>query len=607
MIKNKANYLLVITSLILSLVVAEVILRLYGENLPNNKKSDSYTVYDCEKTRKSLKGYSSMDALLKDNGSRNFDYGKSFDGFDKVVLDTLCLTDNYYLDDRKMRRVKAFQNNTYLFNDLGYRGKNWGKEKQKNEKRVFLVGGSTAYSMFSNETNSIHQQLELLLNEGTNNVKYNVLSASIPGMGSSDEYRVLTNEIIKYSPDTVIFLTGFNNGRGGDANYYYDEGDSISTYGAKILELFIDKTFFVKTAELLYGLVKKPSIERVEVHQSLIKTTKMSANFCKDNNIKCIYALQPTLLVQRKSLTDAERRIRFIWLSANNDELPDASYYRKGYSKFEKLYNSIDNAFLDLTRLGSEGLYTGVLSPGEEIIISEGNPYKKILIQHNNASTFSISSEIFYPENSCDENTIILFPSNRIERHCKVSNAEHLKSYIINKEIYLSKHAGFHAGNKPIILNFKGFLNLEHLKIKFYIRNEQDTSNIKVTASISKNGTVFVNPQEKEQTYMKGNFEFDWDLGSYSGDAFIKLDFKNGGNIGLKTIKLEYYQVKDTKDIFNKKNNTIKNEGLSEIFVETFPSHKLDQIFVDSAHLTHIGNKLVATKITEAIINSTEE
>lgn len=124
------------------------------------------------------------------------------------------------MNDRGIIRtpdIRFLERNKYYFtldiNEHGFRGQEWSLKKLKNEKRVFLLGGSTAFSMFADEKNSIHNQLNYKLNKLNKNKKihYKVFSAAAPGTVATEEYGILVSELINYKPDIIIDMNGWNN------------------------------------------------------------------------------------------------------------------------------------------------------------------------------------------------------------------------------------------------------------------------------------------------------------------------------------------------------------------------------------------------------------
>lgn len=99
-------------------------------------------------------------------------------------------------------------------NSLGFRSENISFEKPRNVKRIILLGGSVAFgrTATSNE-NTIAYQLERELNTYitvNNRYRWDVINLAVPAGISLQELLVLTKVGLRYEPDIVISLSGFN-------------------------------------------------------------------------------------------------------------------------------------------------------------------------------------------------------------------------------------------------------------------------------------------------------------------------------------------------------------------------------------------------------------
>lgn len=99
---------------------------------------------------------------------------------------------------------------TYSTNNLGYRDGNWSFEKSPSVRRIFLVGGSSAwgYGSSSNLT-TISSFLGKILNQSAKTGKYEVLNASENGYTSTQEF-ILWKDLLPYKPDLIIIYDGYN-------------------------------------------------------------------------------------------------------------------------------------------------------------------------------------------------------------------------------------------------------------------------------------------------------------------------------------------------------------------------------------------------------------
>jgi len=135
------------------------------------------------------------------------------------------------------------KSNFWLINEQGFRDDNpVPLEKPKDEIRIFLLGGSTAFGQWSASNQAtIASKLEARLNERVAQQKrspekyrpiplpvykpelekaltlppkvregqYRVINAAVPGYASGNELAQLALQILPYSPDAVIVLDGY--------------------------------------------------------------------------------------------------------------------------------------------------------------------------------------------------------------------------------------------------------------------------------------------------------------------------------------------------------------------------------------------------------------
>jgi len=91
------------------------------------------------------------------------------------------------------------------------------KEKNKNEIRIFITGGSTAWGYGAPDDNStISSFLEKFLNEKFKNYSIKVINAGVDGYDTTYERIWIFNRITEYNPDIIISYSGYN-----DIRYTY--------------------------------------------------------------------------------------------------------------------------------------------------------------------------------------------------------------------------------------------------------------------------------------------------------------------------------------------------------------------------------------------------
>jgi hypothetical protein len=146
-------------------------------------------------------------------------YLRVFSGYDGQHLM------NYEFDDYKnIRPTPGYRNAKGIYhNAQGFRREaNVTREKQEGTYRIFIMGGSTAYGLGSlsrygqekyaiiknNET--IDYYLEQYLKAKMPEKQIEVINAAITSQQSHHHLIYLNQTILKYHPDMVIFIDGFN-------------------------------------------------------------------------------------------------------------------------------------------------------------------------------------------------------------------------------------------------------------------------------------------------------------------------------------------------------------------------------------------------------------
>ncbi|MDP7368585.1 MAG: SGNH/GDSL hydrolase family protein [Candidatus Pacebacteria bacterium] len=125
----------------------------------------------------------------------------NFPIFDKFVFKK-DIHPGFNLNENKKGRVK------YTVNSLGFRGKEFTKEKKGDVIRIFCSGGSTTACNSIDDDETWTQELERQLLSSGYNVE--VINAGLQGGSSYQELLRFNNEIVKYNPDVVLLHQGWN-------------------------------------------------------------------------------------------------------------------------------------------------------------------------------------------------------------------------------------------------------------------------------------------------------------------------------------------------------------------------------------------------------------
>jgi hypothetical protein len=148
-----------------------------------------------------------------------YGYLRVFEGYDGKHLM------NYEFDDYKNIRLTPYYQNTkgVYHNGQGFRrNQETSKAKEEGVFRVFIMGGSTAYGLGSlakygqvkysviRNDETIDHYLEQYLEGKTAYKRVEVINAAITSQMSHHHLIYLNQTILKYHPDMVIFIDGFN-------------------------------------------------------------------------------------------------------------------------------------------------------------------------------------------------------------------------------------------------------------------------------------------------------------------------------------------------------------------------------------------------------------
>lgn len=164
----------------------------------------------------------------------SYGYLRVFEGYDGRHLM------NYEFDDYKNIRPSPGYTNTrgIYHNAQGFRRKDdTPKEKSENTYRIFIMGGSTGYGLGSQSQygkdkyglirndETIDHYLEQYLKGRISPKRVEVINAAITSQQSHHHLIYLNQTILKYHPDMVIFIDGFN-----DYYPYQEDFDQFRDY-----------------------------------------------------------------------------------------------------------------------------------------------------------------------------------------------------------------------------------------------------------------------------------------------------------------------------------------------------------------------------------------
>lgn len=224
--------------------------------------------------------------------------------------------------------------------------------KPKGTVRIFLMGGSTAFGTGGlwaqieprypvlPDSVTIDAYLERQLVAAQPNLKVEVINAAIPSTWTHHSFIYLSQTILRYDPDLVLFLDGFNDfyqcepGHDQFMSYTYGERASTimgpPTLGAlvqangwwisrKSAAAFLAFRTVQQVGQLLNRPGERPPIPVDRCFATLqqnfpsnaLATWRRSAVLLRSEGVDAVFMLQPMLMLERDrpGLTPVERRL----------------------------------------------------------------------------------------------------------------------------------------------------------------------------------------------------------------------------------------------------------------------------------------------------------
>ncbi|MEE9563755.1 MAG: SGNH/GDSL hydrolase family protein, partial [Nitrosopumilaceae archaeon] len=100
---------------------------------------------------------------------------------------------------------------TVNINSHGFRGPEIFIEKPDDTYRIFVVGGSTTFSIRAlSDQHTIPGYLQQKFDETGLDKKIEVINAGIDAVTSTDELQLVKSKIVNYKPDLIIIYDGHN-------------------------------------------------------------------------------------------------------------------------------------------------------------------------------------------------------------------------------------------------------------------------------------------------------------------------------------------------------------------------------------------------------------
>jgi len=232
---------------------------------------------------------------------------------DDKIAEQIC-RDMHELKYQFFDTYKWFESNQYYdtinINNFGFRGQDITREKAPDTYRIFIVGGSTAFSAgaTSDET-TISGFLQKKFNESNLEQKIEVINAGVGGTFSYEENNLIKEYLLQFGPDLIIGYDGGNDARYKkiDESPVYKKNVSFGFF--KISDLTIYRTPF-----FLNDILNNPYHEFIkyskEDYQVLSDNWKRRwIEICElgnSNGFSTLVTVQPTVLTTKKELSQDE-------------------------------------------------------------------------------------------------------------------------------------------------------------------------------------------------------------------------------------------------------------------------------------------------------------
>lgn len=172
-------------------------------------------------------------------------------------------------------------------------------KKEKNEIRIFMTGGSTAWgSMAPNLNSTISAFLEKELNsKNSSGFKFRVINAAAGGWNTTEERIWIQNRITEYEPDIIISYSGHNDIGNitdvndglrdiftyihNDAGYYFEALREYDSYNIK------NRPFPI------YRDTSKEYYQDSDFPKKTIKNIQIIASYLNSIGVPYVFVLQP--------------------------------------------------------------------------------------------------------------------------------------------------------------------------------------------------------------------------------------------------------------------------------------------------------------------------
>lgn len=148
----------------------------------------------------------------------------------------------------------------YNINSHGFRGDEFTIKKEPGTIRIIAIGDSVTFGLLVPKDKTYWKLLERKLNQILAPLKFEVISAGVPGYTSYQGLQLLKHELLSYSPDIIVSYFG-------NSNEFYPHTYTDREYADKIKESLLQKLsqksltvgFLVSVVQKIKTLAPAPS------------------------------------------------------------------------------------------------------------------------------------------------------------------------------------------------------------------------------------------------------------------------------------------------------------------------------------------------------------
>lgn len=222
--------------------------------------------------------------------------------------------------------VSDYKGNGYYTNRQSFRySENILPIKEKDEVRIFITGGSTAWGAGVKQSDLYTNVAEEILNKECSGAQIKIISAGVGGYVSTQEANRMVHEISYLSPDVVVMLSGVNDTyagyRGWKIEKNYDPFNIANYLAETGIKLQASKDYFnpspptqgeygnmIEYTKALNAYKEELFRDKKEVSNVLVHNIHTLHNSARDVGADFVFYLQPYLYKTSKPLSEFEQQ-----------------------------------------------------------------------------------------------------------------------------------------------------------------------------------------------------------------------------------------------------------------------------------------------------------